>query len=301
MNKKDIRNLVLIWIVSFILAILTGIFANVIRSDVSVGPSAQDATTTWVTLPATQIARLVQDNMVWTTIVIFPFLYGPILTLLYCLYRFHEKRNPEPDHFHENVRLEVFWTLVPAISLVVMVFPAYRVLQIMEHPPTKPDQVISVSGFQYFWQYNFPDYDVTVTDDGSGDNPLVLPVDSVIHLNGESPQVNHAWWVPAFGIKFDVIPGRITYGWFETEQQGFFKGQCAELCGELHAYMLIHVKVVPEKEFYGWLIENDAVFDDEELKKVRAYFPDYGEESGEETAENSASEPDEAPQEVIRS
>jgi cytochrome c oxidase subunit 2 len=130
------------------------------------------------------------------------------------------------------------------------------------------DVVVDVTGYQFYWQYNFPKYGVTVTDDGTGTEPLVLPVESNVMLYGQSPQVNHAWWVPAFGLKFDVIPGRITRGWIRPTQKGFFKGQCAELCGTLHAYMLIHVKVVEEKEFYEWLREKGATFPPDEIDRV---------------------------------
>jgi cytochrome c oxidase subunit 2 len=272
LKDKDLRNLVLIWIAGTLLAFLTGgvVYSLYDSGAPSAAPTAATAVTWWLFQPATTVADMVRINSAWTVAVIFPFLYCPILTLFYIMARFNEKNNPKAQHFDEHLGLEVFWTIVPAVVLVVMAVPAYGVLRYMERSPSRPDLVVDVVGAQYYWQYSLPKYDVLVTDDGSGQDPLVLPVNKAVLLNGASYQVNHAWWVPAFGVKFDVIPGRITSSWIRTKREGFFKGQCAELCGALHAYMLIHVKVVSEKEFYQWLKDKGATFPPEEIQFVEA-------------------------------
>lgn len=269
MNKTEIRNLVIIWIVALGLAGACGFFYYRLNlSPELLNPVAESGTTSWVTAPATVLAEKVRVNAAWTMATIFPFLFAPLLMVLYVIVRFSKRRNPVAAKFHENVPLEVFWSLAPAMFLVAMALPAFSILAYMEKEPEEIDVVVDVTGYQFYWQYNFPKYDVTVTDDGTGSTPVYFPVDQNVMLYGQSPQVNHAWWVPAFGLKFDVIPGRITRGWIRPTQEGSFKGQCAELCGALHAYMLIHVNVVSEKEFYQWLYDQDATFPPEEVARV---------------------------------
>lgn len=273
MNKADIRNLILIWVGALLLAVLTGwgflMWAPAMDAPV---PVFEAPTTHWVTDPATSVAEQVRRNTAWTITVIFPFLYGPLLTLLYVVWRFGKARNPVPDSVEENVPLEVFWTLIPAVVLVVMAVPSFAVLQYMDRVPElnpgEQDYVVDVTGRQFDWLYSFPKYGVEMVDDGTGDNPLVLPLNQIVLMNGTSSDVNHAWWVPAFGVKFDVIPGRINPAWFRPTKEGFFKGQCAELCGDLHAVMYIHVKVVPEAEFFEWIIEQGGEIPPEEEEFV---------------------------------
>ncbi len=273
MTKADVRNLIIIWVASFALAALAGWgFLMWAPATNPVVPTAETPTTHWVTAPASTTAEQVRRNTAWTITVIFPFLFGPLITLGYVIWRFTKPKNPVPDRVEENVPLEVFWTLVPAVILVAMAVPSYQVIQYMDRTPEwsddDPHYVVDVVGRQFDWFYSFPKYGVEMVDDGTGDNPLVLPVNRVILMNGRSTDVNHAWWVPAFGIKFDVIPGRINPAWFRPTREGFFKGQCAELCGALHALMFIHVKVVPEAEFFEWIIEQGGEIPPEEQEFV---------------------------------
>jgi cytochrome c oxidase subunit II len=273
-TKKDIRNLVLIWVIGSVMAVATGFFSLSLFSPEQLNPTQDMATTHWLTAPVTPIAEAVRVNWAFTIMIIFPFLFCPILTLIYCMVRFNERSNPVASKAHDNLPLEVFWTIVPAVVLVVMAVPSYAILKKLDSAPSRPDVVVEVIGAQYFWQYTFPKYDVTVVDDGTGSVPVVFPVNKVVQLNGTSNGVNHAWWVPAFGLKFDVIPGRINSGWVKATQKGFFKGQCAELCGTLHAFMWIHVEVVDEADFYRWIIANEGKIPLDELDKVRALLGD---------------------------
>lgn len=273
MQKSDLRNLLVMIAVAIVLAIGSAwLFRYGLNSEAGNTPSAAHATTNWIQSPATDIAEDVRAEWSWTVGILTPFLFGPLLVLGYCILRFNHLKNPKAATFHEHVSLEVFWTIVPAFFLIAMAVPAYSVLHNMDHAPRKADLEVDVVGAQFYWQYTLPKYGVTVTDDGTGTSPVVFPVDKMIRLNGQSHQVNHAWWVPSFGVKFDVIPGRITGAWFTTKREGLFKGQCAELCGALHAFMWIHVKVVPEKEFYEWLKSKDAVFPTDEREKVVKYL-----------------------------
>ncbi|MCC5877023.1 MAG: cytochrome c oxidase subunit II [Candidatus Sumerlaeia bacterium] len=273
-TKKDIRNLVLIWILGTGFAVLTAFASLALYNPELLNPTRDMATTHWLSAPVTPIAEAVRVNWAFTIAIIFPFLFCPIMTLVYCMVKFTEKKNKQPSHIHENVPLEIFWTIIPAVVLVVMAVPSYAILKQLENPPAKPDVVVEVVGAQYYWQYYFPKYDVGMTDDGTGDSPVYFPKNKIVQLNGTSNQVNHAWWVPAFGIKFDVIPGRINSGWVKSRHTGYFKGQCAELCGALHAFMWIHVKVVEEAEFYQWVIDNEGTIPFDEIEKVRALLGD---------------------------
>lgn len=273
-TKKDIRNLVIIWVVGTGLAVLTAVGSLALFSPDHLSPTRDMATTHFLNAPVTPIAEAVRVNWAFTIAIIFPFLFCPIMTLIYCMVKFSSKKNAQPSPIHENLSLEVFWTIIPAVVLVIMAVPSYAILKLLENPPRKPDVVVEVVGAQFFWQYYFPKYDVGMTDDGTGDNPVYFPVNQIVQLNGTSNQVNHAWWVPAFGIKFDTIPGRINSGWVKSRHTGYFKGQCAELCGALHAFMWINVKVVEEAEFYQWILDNEGTIPFDEIEKVRALLGD---------------------------
>lgn len=272
-NTKDIRILIAIWVIGVLMAVVTAWLTLRLANPEGIQATRETPTTHWLTAPATPLAEAVRVNWAFTTAIIFPFLFAPILTLIYSMVRFAKDKNPTPGTVHENVPLEVFWTVIPAIVLVVMAFPSYRLLKYLENAPGKPDIVVDVVGAQFYWQYNFPRYDVTMVDDGSGDAPVYLPVNKITLLNGTSTQVNHAWWVPAFGLKFDVIPGRINTGWVKPKREGYYKGQCAELCGALHAFMWIHVKVVSEAEFYKWILDHEGRIPADEVERVKQLLP----------------------------
>ncbi len=284
--SSEIRNLILLWVAAIALALLSAasLWFLYDPAAATLTPAQADPTTDWISSPATTSAQLARLNVVITTALITPFLYGPILTVLYIIWNHNSRRRPVAAPTRENVPLEIAWTITPAIVLAVMAIPAYPKFKYMETMPENPDVVVDVTGMQFYWQYELPKYGVALTDDGTGEDPLFLPVNQQVLLNGNTPQVNHAWWVPAFGVKFDVIPGRITQGWFQPLHEGFFKGQCAELCGAQHARMYIHVKVVDEAEFYEWLHSKGATFPPDEYDKVLEYLGPDALPDGAETA-----------------
>ncbi|OGC78092.1 MAG: cytochrome c oxidase subunit II [candidate division Zixibacteria bacterium RBG_16_50_21] len=203
--------------------------------------------TNWLQDPATPLARNVRDTFWFTIMMIMPFFLIAEGLLLYSVFKFRTKPGSKPATFHENVRLEIIWTLLPALTLIIIAIPAYGTLKRMEVPP-QSDLVIEVVGHQFFWEYRYPKYDIVLVD-----KPLVVPVNKVITLNLTSVDVIHSWFVPAFGVKQDATPGRISNAWFQVLEEGTYKGQCAELCGELHAKMYITVKVVDQEDFEEWL------------------------------------------------
>lgn len=202
--------------------------------------------TSWLSHPATPLAHEVRDIFWITVALVTPFLVLPQILLVYSIWKFRESRGHAPATFHENLKLEIVWTLVPAITLVLIAIPAFRTLKKFDVPP-KSDMVVEVIGHQFFWEYRYPRYNVAFANE-----PLVVPADKVITLNLTSVDVIHSWWVPSFGVKQDANPGRITNTWFNAEA-GKYKGQCAELCGALHGEMFIDVTVLPETEFDTWI------------------------------------------------
>jgi len=213
---------------------------------------ADSPITNWLQDPATPLAKNVRNTFWFTMAMISPFLLMAEGLLLFSIFKFKNKPGRKPATFHENLKLEIIWTILPALTLIIIAIPAYGTLKKMEVPP-KSDLVIEVIGHQFFWEYRYPKYDLVLVD-----KPLVVPEDKVVTLNLTSVDVIHSWFVPAFGVKQDATPGRISHAWFLAEEDGTYKGQCAELCGELHAKMYITVKVVDLEEFEEWLAKQKA-------------------------------------------
>jgi len=208
--------------------------------------AAGEDITNWLQKPATPLAEEVRGNFFFTLLLILPFLLIAEGLLLFVIFKFRKKPGSRPAKFHENVRLEIAWTLAPTLVLVVLAISTYGLIKKINYSP-QTDLVIQVEAQRYFWKYTYPDYGFTIAEE-----PLVVPEEKYITLLGTSMDVIHSWWVPAFGVKKDFMPGRITEIWFKAKR-GIYKGQCAELCGPLHAEMLIDVKVLPEEEFQDWV------------------------------------------------
>lgn len=185
----------------------------------------------------------------------------------YVLFRFRASRNSSPSQKSHNTILEIIWTLVPIIILVIIAFPSFRLLYFMDKIEDA-DFTVKVIGHQWYWSYEYPDhsnigFDSMMIEDKdlkpgqprllAVDNPLVLPVGKTIKILATSDDVIHSWAVPSFGIKKDTVPGRINETWVRIEMPGTYYGQCSELCGPRHAFMPIAVKAVPQEEFNAWL------------------------------------------------
>ena len=187
--------------------------------------------------------------------------------IAYVLYRFREDRNPVPSRRSHHTLLEVIWTAVPVLILVIIAVPSFKLLYYMDVVPETEFRIKAI-GNQWYWTYEYPDqgnftFDALMKPDEdlaegeprllATDNQVVVPVNTKIRLQVTSSDVIHSWAVPAFGIKIDAIPGRLNEAWFEAEETGVFYGQCSELCGRLHGFMPIAVKVVTKEEFAAWV------------------------------------------------
>jgi len=192
----------------------------------------------------------------------------------YVLLRFNERANPKPSRTTHNTFLEIAWTVVPILILLVIAIPSFRLL-FAQYAYPQPDLTIKAIGSQWYWTYEYPDYDnltfdaVMVEDDKlkpgqprllATDNEVVVPVNKNVQVFVTASDVIHNWTVPAFGVKLDGVPGRLQRTWFRAERTGIFYGQCSELCGRRHAFMPIAVRVVSQEEFEQWLIRAKKEF-----------------------------------------
>ena len=201
-----------------------------------------------------------------------------LFLLLYTCVRYRASRNKIASTTSHNTLVEVLWTLIPCLILIVMAVPSFKVLYSQDTIP-KADVTIKAIGYQWYWGYEYPDeniiFDSYMVDEKdlkenqprllTVDNEIFVPVNKVIKVMITANDVLHAWALPSFGVKRDAIPGRINKTWFKADRTGTFYGQCSELCGIKHAFMPITVNVVSENEYNQWLEEAKVKFAKEDL------------------------------------
>ena len=202
-----------------------------------------------------------------------------LFLMLYACVRFRASANPNPSKRTHNVTVEVLWTLIPCLILIVMAVPSFKILYKQDAIP-KADLTIKAIGYQWYWGYEYPDenlvFDSYMIEEKdlkanqprllAVDNEVVVPVGKVVKVLITANDVLHAWALPSFGVKRDAVPGRINETWFKAEKVGTYYGQCSELCGIKHAFMPIAVKVVSEEDYQEWLSEARVKFAKEELE-----------------------------------
>ena len=188
--------------------------------------------------------------------------------LLYVIARYNRRSNPNPSRTSHNTLIEVIWTLVPVLILLIIAVPSIKLLARQYNPP-KADLTVKVIGHQWYWSYQYPDngdFEVVsniltdAQDKAKGeprllgvDERLVVPAGAVVKVITTSDDVIHSFAVPAFWVKMDAVPGRLNETWFKVDRPGLYYGQCSELCGARHAYMPIAVEVVPPADFAAWV------------------------------------------------
>ena len=222
---------------------------------------------------STQAIYDLHNLMMWIILVIFVGVFG---VMFYSVYAHRKSVGHKADQFHENTTVELIWTIVPFFILIGMAYPATRAL-IDLRDTSNPDMTIKVTGYQWKWGYDylkgegegisFVSQLSTPSDQIFGtaakgenylletDNHLVVPVGKKIRVLTTASDVIHAWFVPAFGVKQDAIPGFVRDTWFRAEREGIYRGQCAELCGKDHGFMPIVVEVVSAEKFTAWAAE----------------------------------------------
>tara|TARA_B100000900_G_scaffold238610_1_gene202701 strand:- start:24 stop:836 length:813 start_codon:yes stop_codon:yes gene_type:complete len=205
-----------------------------------------------------------------------------LFLMLYACVRFRASANPNPSKRTHNVAVEVLWTLIPCLILIVIAVPSFKILYKQDTIP-KADLTIKAIGYQWYWGYEYPDeniiFDSYMVEEKdlradqprllAVDNEVVVPVNKVIKVLITANDVLHAWALPSFGVKRDAVPGRINETWFKAEKEGTYYGQCSELCGIKHAFMPITVKVVSEEDYQEWLSEARVKFAKEEIENEK--------------------------------
>lgn len=200
-----------------------------------------------------------------------------LLLLILVVARFNRKANPTPSQTTHHVGLEVAWTLLPVLILVVIAVPSFRLLKEQVVIP-KADITLKVTGNMWFWSFEYPkeagglqfdarmlsDEDIaTAVKKGRSkdtmprllavDNEVVLPVNKVVAVQVTATDVIHAFAVQSFGVKIDAVPGRLNQTWFKATREGVYYGQCQELCGKDHAFMPMAIRIVSEQKYQEWL------------------------------------------------
>jgi cytochrome c oxidase subunit 2 len=224
--------------------------------------------------PASQMARDIDQMhqwVMWLIIVIFVVVFG---FMFYACYAHRKSKGHQAEQFHENITVEILWTVIPAIILVGIAWPVTKTV-IAQKDTSAPDITLKVTGYQWKWGYDYINGEgegisfvsmlATPRDQIEGrakkdehyllevDNEVWLPVGKKVRIIVTGADVIHSWWIPAFGAKQDAIPGFLRDLWFRVDKAGTYRGQCVELCGKEHGFMPIVVKAVSAEEYTDWV------------------------------------------------
>jgi cytochrome c oxidase subunit II len=228
--------------------------------------------------PVTPVAEYINvfvHYLHWGMFAISAFVAG---LLIYVMVKFNSKANPVPSKTTHNVKLEVAWTLIPVLILVVIAIPSFRLLYLQRDIPVADLTIKAIGNPGWNWTYQYPDLGVDDAGDPkvsftatllpedqaktenrpyllAADTPVVVPVNKTVKMiiTSDPAGIIHAWTIPSFGMKIDAIPGRLNEDWFRATKEGVYYGQCSELCGKEHAFMPIEVHVVSEADYNSWV------------------------------------------------
>ncbi len=213
-------------------------------------------------------------NLVLVIITLITLFVGVLL--VWVIYRYNAKRNPVPGRVSHNTVLEIAWTVIPILILVVMGIPSLKLVY-FEDRTHDADLTVKATGHQWYWEYTYPDKgnldfsSYIVPDDQlkpgqprllSVDNELVVPVGKNIRVLTTSPDVIHSFFIPALGVQRYAIPGRTIETWFRADKPGTYYGECNQICGTNHSRMPIVVRAVSEQDFATWLDQAKTKFSD---------------------------------------
>ncbi|WP_310621095.1 cytochrome c oxidase subunit II [Flexibacterium corallicola] len=227
-------------------------------------------------------ATEVMEDIHWfnnfTLIIISAITLLVLVLLVYCIARFNSRANPKASRTSHNVMIEVVWTVVPILLLVIISIPSFRLLFKQQIIP-EYDMAVKATGYQWYWGYEYVDeglediyFDSLMLSDEdraekmaeeglsvaevprllAADYNLVVPVDTTVLVQVTAADVIHSFAMPAFGVKVDAVPGRLNETWFNAQKTGMYYGQCSELCGQDHAFMPIAIQVVTKEQYAAW-------------------------------------------------
>jgi cytochrome c oxidase subunit 2 len=233
----------------------------------------------------TPVAEYIHWFHDWLNVIIAIVTLFVLALLIYVVFRFNEKANPVPSKTTHNALLEVCWTVIPVLILVVIAIPSFRLLKLQLEVP-QADMTLKVTGKQWYWSYEYAQdggnfgFDSLMLDEKARaeaiaskkiaaaeaprllavDNEAVVPVGKIVRVQVTGADVIHKFTVPSFGIKIDAIPGRLNETWFKAEREGIYYGQCSFICGQNHAFMPIAFRVVSQERYAAWLAEAKQKF-----------------------------------------
>jgi cytochrome c oxidase subunit II len=256
-------------LISTLIALSTGVMA-------AAASGSAHAIAWYFQTPASKMAAEIDwlhQVVMWIILVIFVGVFG---FMFYACYAHRRSVGHKAEQFHENTTVEILWTVIPALILIMIAWPVTKTV-IAQKDTSAPDLTIKVTGYQWKWGYDY------LKGEGEGisfvstlatpreqiegkeakgehyllevDNEVVVPVGKKVRIIATAADVIHAWWVPALGAKQDAIPGFLRDIWFRAEQTGTFRGQCVELCGKEHGFMPIVVRVVSSDDYAKWVGE----------------------------------------------
>jgi len=204
--------------------------------------------------------------------------------LLFVIVKFNARVHPVPTRTSHNTVIEVMWTVVPVLILVIVAIPSFKLMYFMDRVPNA-DMTIKVTGHQWYWEYGYPDNgDISfnsnlIPDDQlkpgmrrllEVDNPLVVPAKTNIRVQVTGTDVIHSWYVPSFGVQEYAVVGRLNESWFNVEQPGTYYGECNQICGVNHAFMPIKIVAVSKDDFQKWVAKSKAAGAPADIEKILA-------------------------------
>ena len=223
------------------------------------------------------------DLLLWITGIITLLVTG---ILVYIFIKFNAKANPVASKTTHNTLLEILWTAVPVLILVLIAVPSFRLMYNQDVIP-EADITIKAIGNQWYWTYEYLDYeeivfDANMLEEGDADydkHPrllgsdasVVVPVNKIVRVQVTATDVIHAWAMPAFGVKIDAVPGKLNETWFKATKEGLYYGQCSELCGIRHGFMPIMVEVVSQERYEAWLEEAKVKYASIDAPRLQQY------------------------------
>ncbi|ATE58802.1 cytochrome c oxidase subunit II [Thauera sinica] len=251
----------------------------VLASSVSLAQAEQPHARYNLQQPVTGIAEQINDMHTLMLVICLLIFVGVFGVMFWAVFNHRKSKGAVAAHFHENTAVEIAWTVIPVLILLGMAWPATKTVIAMKDT-SNPDITVKATGYQWKWGYDYLQGEgegirflsalATPRDQIEGgapkgdayllevDNPLVVPVGKKIRVLLTANDVIHSWWVPAFGVKQDAIPGFIRDSWFRADREGTFRGNCAELCGRDHGFMPVVVQVVSAEKYAAWVAEQKA-------------------------------------------
>ena len=227
--------------------------------------------------PVTEVAQDVYSMHAFVTIIMAIITLFVLGLLIWVCFKYSAKKNKNPSKTVHNTLIEILWTAIPVLILVVIAVPSFKLLYKQDVIP-EPDLTIKAIGYQWYWGYEYPDngnftyeaFMLQSADELEEDKPfkrmlttdtkVVVPVNKIVRMQVTAADVLHSWAIPAFGVKTDAVPGRLNETWFKAEKTGIYYGMCSELCGVNHQSMPIEIHVVTQNEFDSWVEEAKAKY-----------------------------------------